>query len=671
MRILILFCLFIVSTAVADEKQKDGKEKDYDEVILKDGRVLRGEIVDTGGAVIKVKQRLGSVTVMKSEIKECRFSEHRRRKAETDRVILKDNTVLEGLVSVDKDSDMLVLRRRLAGVEQKLLIPLSEVRRIEKAKGTELRDSIIEEVKRRVRELASDDEKVVKEAREWLLDMGIFAVDYLRRERLSLPLKAQKEAEKILRVAEINARITPKVLDIIKDFYQRILYGDAKEKIELLKEVLLVMRDTAVPLFVFIAEQKDEFPEVRSFCVDAMSKMHRYNEIVKFLKSDDGRLRFVAALLLTDANIYIAIQQLIDALKIREVEVRRMAFERLVKIAGCDFSYDPEVEPADQLGAISKWQEWWNARKDEFIKSALRQLAPETVSDDERATAAECARKAYSLWAVGDLRGALKHLKLAAEINPGDVKARCNYAILLYLVNKENSKAKEELQKILFLFPKKLTEQMRQEIRYHLGQIALSEGDWKEAIHQFQSLLFMNKRYAPAYGGLAHALFIQLKSDKSLKEDKTEFEIVMTRAIRAVRVAIAYTDSEIAQVRDPEMRVSIREADKEVITRSGMRIRINTDKELEDYEKMLVNRKAGLFGLMGEIYGYCMLWGKAVESYTEAHICEPDNSYYLCRLGLALALNGDIEGARKAYRKALKIDPECADAKEGLNALKE
>jgi len=606
---------------------------------------------------------------MKSEIKECRFGECRRRESGLDKVFLVDGSVLEGRVSVDEDAGMLVLKRRHGEQEQELRIPLSEVRKIEKARSEELSDPIVEEVKKRVKMLGRDDEKVVAEARRWLLDMGIFAVDYLRKVRLSLPLKAQKEVEKILKVAEMNARITPKVLDIINDFHRRILEGDAEEKVQVLKEVLLVMGNAAVPLFVFIAEQKDEYPAVRSFCVNAVSKMHRYDEIVKFLKSDDGRLRLVAALVLTDAGIYLGLEQLIDALKLRDAEVRKTAFERLVKVAGCDFSYDPKVDPAKQMDALLKWRKWWEARKEEFTKSGLRQLVPQTVSDDERVTAAECAEKAYSLWAAGDLQGALRHLKLAVEINPWDVKARCNYAILLYLVGKENKKAKEEFQKLLFVFSKKLTEQTRQEIRYHLGQIALSEGDWKEAIHQFQSLLFMNKRYAPAYGGLAYALFLQLKTDKELEKDAAEREIVVTRALRAVKVAIAYTDSEIAEVRDPEMRVAIREADKDVLTRSGRRVRIDTDRELVEYERLLVSRKAEFFSLMGEIYGYRKLWGKAVEAYTEAHMCKPENTHYLCRLGLALALNGDVEGAREAYKRALNIDPDCIEAKEGLNTL--
>jgi len=556
----------------------------------------------------------------------------------------------------------------------KLKDVISEVQKIEKAaEETGFSDPILESVEKAVRELSSDDSTVAQKAKNWLIEMGIFAVDYLRRERLSLPLKAQKEVDEILKIAEVSEYITPKVFSSVKDFYKRLLTGDASQKIALLEEVFLIMGEPSVGLFMFIAQDKNEFAEVRSFCVNAIGRLHRYDELVKLLKSDDGRMRFVAALSLADNGIYIGCQQLIDALKMKDADIRKSAFERLVKIAKCDFSFDPEKEASVQVEALSKWQEWWKANEERLTQEGIKQLAPQTVSADEQMFAEERARKGYQLWASGDLKEALKNLERAVEIDPGNVKNRANYAILLYLVGKDNEKANKEFQRLLFAFSDKLTEEMRKEIRYHLGNLALSEGDWKEALHQFQSILFLDRRFASAYGGLAQALFLQMKKDSGMQDENglltVEGEAVLKRAIGAIDIAVAYTDSEIAKIRDPEVRSQIRIADKEVITKSGKLMRIDTDKEIEEYERTLVSSKAAFFDLLGKIYGYLKRWENAVEAYTEAVTCEPENAYYWARLGLALALSGDIDGAKKSYLRALKVDPNCAEAKEGLNSL--
>ena len=650
------------------KKNGAADEGPLDEVELNDGRVIRGIVLDAGGPTIRIKRKLGSVTVMKSDIKRCTFARDARREREEDEVHLRDGRILKGRVEVDTETGRVAVTRMLHGERQKVWLDPAEVLRIKKG-GAPLEPDLIEkEAADLVGVMVSGTEEEAKKAEERLVSMGMFAVETLKRLRLSQPVRVQKRITHILRVAELNRYLTPKMTEEVKDVYERLLDGSPRQKVDVVKELVLVEGEAAVPLLLHLARRREEDARVRAICVAMLAKTHRYAQLADLLESEDGRLRFAAALALADEGVYAGAEQLLSALKMGLREVRGQALERLKRLAGTDFGFDPSKDPAGQTEALDRWRAWWRQNSGRVLKDAAKQLTPAAVSGEDREFSAIRAAHAAGLMERGRLEGALREYRRAARIDPSNTRARLAVGVLTYVVEHDYKKARAEMMRLLSAYDL-LTDPVRRETRYWLGQMALEKGDWKEALHQFQVALFTDAAYIPAYEGLARALLQQLRGDPLMAGDEVGREVLHRRATTALRVALAYMDRELNMIRDVEFRVSLREAHKELGALLGRSIKVRTDEDIASYERLLVAHKAHLYERIAEVEMAFKRYGDAVDSLQEAAICQPNNAYYLYRLGLVHAMSGDNAAARDAFKKALAKNPDLRQAREALDAL--
>jgi len=620
------------------KKNGAADEGPLDEVELNDGRVIRGIVLDAGGPTIRIKRKLGSVTVMKSDIKRCTFARDARREREEDEVHLRDGRILKGRVEVDNETGRVAVTRMLHGERQKVWLDPAEVLRIKKG-GAPLEPDLIEkEAADLVGVMVSGTEEEAKKAEERLVTMGMFAVETLKRLRLSQPVRVQKRITHILRVAELNRYLTPKMTEEVKDVYERLLDGSPRQKVDVVKELVLVEGEAAVPLLLHLARRREEDARVRAICVAMLAKTHRYAQLADLLESEDGRLRFAAALALADEGVYAGAEQLLSALKMGLREVREQALERLRRLAGTDFGFDPSKDPAGQTEALDRWRAWWRQNSGRVLKDAAKQLTPAAVSGEDREFSAIRAAHAAGLMERGRLEGALREYRRAARIDPSNTRARLAVGVLTYVVEHDYKKARAEMMRLLSAYDL-LTDPVRRETRYWLGQMALEKGDWKEALHQFQV------------------------------GDEVGREVLHRRATTALRVALAYMDRELNMIRDVEFRVSLREAHKELGALLGRSIKVRTDEDIASYERLLVAHKAHLYERIAEVEMAFKRYGDAVDSLQEAAICQPNNAYYLYRLGLVHAMSGDNAAARDAFKKALAKNPDLRQAREALDAL--
>ena len=669
MRILA-FVFALCAVAVGQEKAAQAptkQQQETDEVEMKDGRVLRGWVVDTGGPTILLRGKHGSITLLKRDIKRIRFARERKEVAQNDRVFRKDGTVVVGQVSVDPEKRIVVVTKRTKSGRVKVVIPYDEVQKIEKASEA-VRGRFWKRVEELVAKLRTGDEKEQKAAEEQLIKMGVFAEEPLKTMRFKQPVRVQKVIDRVLKICDLNRYLTPRMVEEVKDIHKRLMSNNAQVKIEVLKELMLGYMDATIPLLKYLALHAGEDGLVRGYCLAALARLGRYRDVAELLKSRDGRLRFAAAVALADAGMYLGLPQLIGGLRMKEVAVRRMALERLRRIAGSDFGYDARKGLKGQQAALQKWQKWYEANKERIIRQACKKLMPQTVTEDERLFARAKVEEGYELWRRGRLAEALAAFQRAAELDPGCAKAHLAATIIAYSLDKDFKKARKRLMRLL-LMPERLTEETRREIRYQLGQMALDVGDWKEALHQFRATLFVDAAFAPAYEGLARACLLCLKKGKA--EDEGGVEVVARKALDAARLSLAYIDSELANITDPDFLAKVRKLREEVVLRSGKHIKLRTDEDVAAYEDALKTAKAGVLCVVAEIYAQLRRYDDAAGALQDACRLRPKDAWLHYRLAAALLMAGDKAGAKKALKTACRLAPKQRLFRETLQALEQ
>jgi len=672
MRVLLLVFTFCVAVFGQEKppqppNKEEQKKQERDEVELKDGRVLRGWVVDTGGPTILLRGKHGSITLLKKDIKRIHFAQERKEVLQNDRVFRKDGTVVVGQVSVDPEKRVVVVTKRTKSGKVKVVIPYDEVQKIEKA-AEAVRGKFWKRVEELLAKLCAGNEKEQKAAEKQLIKMGVFAEEPLKTLRFKQPVRVQKVIDRVLKICDLNRYLTPRMMEEVKDIHKRLMSNNPQVKIEVLKELMLGYMDAVIPLLKFLVSHPSEDALVRGYCLAALARLGRYHDVAELLKSEDGRLRFAAAAALADAGIYLGLPQLMSGLRMKEVRVRRMALERLKKIAGSDFGYDPQKGLEKQQAALQKWQKWYEANKERIIREASKKLMPQTVTEDEKLFARAKVEEGYELWRQGRLAEALAAFQRAAEIDPGCVKAQLAATIIAYSVDKNFKKARKHLMRLL-LMPERLTEETRREIRYQLGQMALDVGDWKEALHQFRATLFADAAYGPAYEGLARAYLLCLKKGRA--DDEGGVEVVARKALDAARISLAYIDSELANITNADFLAKVRELRKEVVLRSGRHTKLRTDEDVAAYEDTLKAAKASILCVIADVYAQLKRYDDAAGALGDACRLRPKDAWLHYRLGVALLMTGDKAGAKKALKTACRLAPKERLFKETLQALEQ
>jgi len=685
--------------ALQKQAEEDKQDADcYDKVVLKDGAEIKGRIVDPGGPTIRVEQKLGAISILKSQIKELKLNEKRMSdSADEDVIHLKTGEELRGKVTSSEDGKELVIEVTKEGQEHKVKLPRGDVLKIEWAKDKKERlekqiesieDPFTSVVNEMIDVLSSEDPAARRDAGEKLKGLGIFALDYMKERLPSLDEPGASRIREILRIAEIKSFVSPETAKALKkNVYEELVSSGTEEKQILLRQIILLEDDGASQLLMHIAKQKEEEVEVRNFCLHSLASADRNYELLKLMseaEKNDGWLRLASALHLADNGIYAGAPHLISALRMRDPGMRWVAVEKLRKASGRNFGFDPKGTEAEREQAVKKWETWWEENSAEVLRHSAKQMSSKPISDDDKGFSELYQKRGHNSWDKGKREEARENFRKALELDPSNLSARLALAILLYSEFKENKEARREIRLVLKRYGKEASPVIQKLGYYHTALLDLSDGDWASALHNLQVAIGLDGNFTDGYIALGRTYYLQAVNDKTIsretimrlpeterQEIKRRRKDVIERSVRALEIGLSHIDDDIRDYTNMDFRKKRREVERELGERPGARPGGSSKGDSEiAFKEALLDKKAKTCASLAESYAMQLEWRKAARCLSDAAQLAPDEPQYFCKLGNALAAAGKREEAREAFKRCLKLDPKNKTAKEGLEDLK-
>jgi tetratricopeptide (TPR) repeat protein len=618
-------------------------------------------------------------------------------------VYLKDGTEVRGAAQISEDGQTLSVTVTKDGQEQALTFPYADVSKIDWAAERKadleerlrsFKDPLSTTIEKLIEELTSGDQEVAATAKGKLLGMGIFAVDYLSERLADLEGAAASQVGMILRINEMKSFISPDVVKLLKrDFYEELVSATREEKTALLRELMLLEEDGAVPLLMHVAKDKQQESEVRNFCLHALARGEHNKELLSLMSEDDGWLKLAAALYLADNGIYAGAPYFISALKMRDPGMRQVAAEKLRQASGSNMGFDPDGTPEEREAAIGKWEKWWEEHNAEVLMQSAKLLSSDEIPDDDRSFSIVYQKRAHTLWDGGKPEEALESFRKAIELDPSNLNARLSAAILLYSELGRSDEARAELKLVLKRYEDEASPMIREYAFYHLALMDLSSLNWKDAIHNLNAAIVLDGGFTDGYIALGKALYIQAVRDETISRgalyhmpegERREYEELRSRVISdsilAFQTALSQLDTDIRNYMNPEFRTKRREAEREIIQRTGTDAGEPTQVEWERaFRTVIFAKKARVCSMLADSYALKTepegeqrerKWRMVVNCLRDAVNAAPEEPEYLCKLGSALAIAGNLSEARDAFERCLKLDPGNETASQGLKDLK-
>jgi tetratricopeptide (TPR) repeat protein len=708
----IIFCtICLLSLCFADEPKKEEPKQNEveDMVILKDGTVIKGKIVDPGGPTIRIEKKYGSVSVMKMDVKEYRLAGKELPGAGTqeDIVYLNTGDKLVGKARLEDEGKTVAVEVKSGETTATVKFPKSDVLKIdwafERAQSAQgiTEDPLAARLRVLVADLGSADSEKRDSAVTQLEKIGIFAIDYLREMRGNQSESVRAFIDRILLANDLRTLISARAASEVPNIYERLSSETVQEKLKCLGEFLLLEGEDAAGLLTFFAGRTGEKPEVLNFCLYNLAKMEKNESLVKLLSAEDGRIRFLAAVYLADNAIPAGVPRLIDGLESNQASIYQTAIEKLTKLTNNSFGFSADAAEDVRKAAVTRWRQWWKENEATLLNQSLKSIKKGEIAEGERDFSRIYQKKAIEAWNAGKFDEASQCFKQSIDVDPSNIRARINYAEFLFSATGASKSAREQLEIVVKRYQEEGAPVTKAQAYYYLGLIDLSAGNYKDAIHNFQVAISIDRTCADAYIGLGRAYFDRALFDPELSESRTkeapknEKERLQLRltaienSLQSYWAAVALIDKEILLWQDPNYKKLRRRSEREVVTREYERrgknqsdfVRqpqppqtegqgVTTAEEEEKYIGELKQAKGQVLWLVANSYGIIPDWKKSASALEEAVKIDQSNIRYLCRLALALALAGDREKAKQTYQRCLTIDPNCEAAKQGLKDLR-
>ncbi len=688
--------------ALRDALKNGEKAEEFDKVVLKDLTVIRGRVVDPGGPTIRVEQKLGAVTILKSQIKELRLHGGLDSGPIDDDIIhLKDGQTIRGKSKPSEDGKSLIIEVVKDGKINKVTLPYNEVQKIEHAaerkkmaqeKLAKFTDPLAGRIDKLLTELASEEEAVWRAAREKLVGLGIFAQERLREKSAAaknLEGRAAGRVEEIITINEIKNYVSPEAIESLRsggkeNVYDRLVSSDKEKKLAILRELVLLEGVNAASLLKYFAKRTGEASSIRSFCIHALAKAECNHILVELMREQDGWLRLVAALHLVDNGIFLGVPYFISALDMRDPGVRQAAVEKLRLVSGEKFGFDPQGTQQQRQAAVKKWEEWWNKHESEILRQSAKALSSAQITDEDKTFSKVYQKRAHEMWDKGEVSEASNSFRKALELDPSNLAARLSLAVLLYTEQGNQPQARAELKLILRRYSDEASATVRKYALYHMALVDLSEGKWEGAIHNLNSAISIDDKFVDAYVALGNAYYIQAVRDETIsrerllflpeperKEQEARRRQVVERSVRGLAIGLSLLDEEIRYQASTAYRQKRRRAEREILERAGAKARGLKQAEWEaSYRERMLRKKARVCVMLADSYAMQLEFRKAVPVLGDAVTLQPKNLDYLCKFASALAAAGNIDAARKTFKRALAIDPKNEKAAQGLKDLR-
>jgi tetratricopeptide (TPR) repeat protein len=642
-----------------------------DTVFLKDGRILTGRVVDKGDTIFVEHKKHGGITVARSDVIRIQLDQQPEESERTfDEVVLKDGRIVRGDVRLSPDGNEVIVGMGERGEVRHPRTAVDVIHRRDGRKevlgvpGAE-DDPGVAELKVKIERLVDDlaktnavgdpDLAAQGTARRELLALGVFARSYLealegeRRERVEGILADLDRLEGLRRVLpQVVEKKHPRI-------GERLIDLDEGARETAVRTCVMEAPHKIGPLLLHLVRQ-DRSPRIRAFCVSQLSALRKFEQLAEVLRLSDGPLRLAAAFALGDAGILAGVPILIEALRLSDAQIRSAAINKLREYTKQHFGYRPNAPEEAREESIAKWNAWWNENGRDLVRRGVREVAPDL--EGARLTPEE-EKQARDLWAQAAaivaseqqaaeerqeteedeapkelspnqardrrlrLERALDLLRKALELDPSLSTARMTRAVLLYEEFQRMEQATYELNRILDRAGHDAgdADEARKFAHYHLGNIALRDRAFKKATLAYSQSLQYDEGYLDALIGQADA-YLGLALDERRKgegarEARLEALDSARVAFERVLTALAEQDDELLKMVADLQKKGSKTVEESQVIQAVRRSRRSLDQ-----------RKAEVHSKLGRLEAARQRDVKALQHYRTAARLDPDNVTY-------------------------------------------
>lgn len=502
-----------------------------DTVVLRDGRVIVGRVIEQGDHIFVEHAKHGGITVSRSDV--VRIDTEQGAQPERplhDVVVLKDGRIVRGDVHLSQDGTEVVVG---LGERGEVRHPRAAVAVIQwrdgraeatGADGDPHAAALRTTIDRRVKDLTDGDDATKLEARRELLALGAFSRTYL--ESLAADRPALREVLSDLDRIEALRRVLPtRSEEVVPRLTERLISKDPADREAALRAVIMELPNEVGPLLLYVVKT-DDAPRVRAYCVSQMSSLRCFEQLAEVLRLDDGPLRLAAAFALGDAGIYAGVPILIEALNLPDVQIRTVAIDKLQQYTGKVFGYRPQGTDAERSRSIALWNQYWDENGAQLVRDSIKANAPgttgATITPDEKEKAGRLWTEANRLLAAvdaGDPTDATDEaraerrrrgidrvqdtLRQVLALDPTLATARMTRAVLLYTELDRARDAEAELNLIIARAGQDPgdADAAKKFAYYHLGMVALRERRWETARTRLSQALQYDEGFLEALEG--------------------------------------------------------------------------------------------------------------------------------------------------------------------------
>lgn len=605
-----------------------------DTVRLKNGQVIEGKVEDRGAYVI-VHKKLGQVRIERFEILSIEMEGQGVARRDADIVVLLSGDEIAGKVRLEDEGRKIVVVRELDGHENRAEFEHRQVRTILWAQGTATAADAGPgaSVEKLIADLRAPDPEKRDQARERLIDLGVFLLPYLERRPADPDPAVQEVLARVVAIGRIKSYLSPALIERVPNLARRLVDPSPAARLEALKEAVVAAAADAAPLLVHIV-RTDPAREIRAFILAQLALQNRTTELVELLQAQDGSLRLAAAIALGDNGVHVGLPIVFEALKLDDAAIRRVAIQKLESWTGQFLGYFPDDPPEKRAAAIERWEKWFATDGKKFVEDSLRATVHKhAVTDEEKSLGLADWVRAQKVWddveaASPPLDPARRReelekvrflLQKALERYPQYVNARLSLAILSYAELGDPEAAKRELEIVLSRYADDGGAPTRLTAHYHLARIAHAAKRWTEADRHYRQARAIDARDYDVQQGLALLCYDRALGDASLSTD--DRRAALDEAVRFFTEAIAAVDA-----RDLELRESADAAD--AIAAESPFGRGRFLKTLDRTKDALTRRAAELRFLRGRAYAALRRDAEAYTDYAAAARLVPEDKEY-------------------------------------------
>jgi tetratricopeptide (TPR) repeat protein len=537
-----------------------------DTVRLKNGQVIKGKVKDRGDYVL-VHKDLGDVRIDRKEIASIEVEgEPAPAAPDADVVVLLSGDEIEGKVHFEDDGKKVVIVRQVNGQENAVTCEQRQVRTILWSQGAREEAArgggIAGTVEKLVAALHAEDPAARQAAEDQLADLGVFALPYLERRPADPDPAAQAVIASVVELARVKSYLTPALVEGVPNLARRLVATDPRERLAALKEAVVTSTGDCPPLFAHLV-RTPQTKEVRAFLVAQLQLLGRTPELSELLDSQDASLRLAAAIALGDNGIYVGVPVVLEALKLGEVPVRKVAIQKLESWTGQFLGYFADDPPEKRAEAVARWEKWWAESGKKFAEDALRASGRgDEVSEDEKQAAQNDWVRAQKAWdavteAAPPLTGEPRKAELekvrflllkALERYPQYVNARLALGILLSAELGDPEGGRRELETVLSRYGAEAAPATRLAAHEHLGRIARATKRWVEADRHYRQALQAGPHDFEVLEELGMLDFERALGDDAL--GLAEKKAALEDAVKTLGAAIQAVDEHDLEVRE-------------------------------------------------------------------------------------------------------------------------